>query len=87
LLGRHRGSGANWLWRAVVLVLGEHPVSRLGQMARDGDSSASMTLARLQPLEQFAHMPVFGPAQSNRAVSGLDEGPFEIQIDKSRCAA
>lgn len=71
MLRRHRGSGANRLWWPIVLLFGEHPVGRLGQMARDSDNSARVTLARLQALEQFAHMPVFGPAQSNCAVGDL----------------
>jgi enterochelin esterase-like enzyme len=64
------------LWWSINLLLAEHPVCRLGQVARDSYGGAAMTLAGLQALVEFTHVAVLSAAQTNGAVGSLYKSPF-----------
>ncbi len=93
--GRRRRSGhfarggrrANSLRRPVVFLLGEHPEDGLGQVAGAGDGGAGVALARLEPRVEIADVLVERTAQVGGADGGLDEGPFQIEIDEAGGAA
>jgi hypothetical protein len=68
-------------WRLVGLLLAQHPVACLGEMAGDGDDGAAMSFAGGEPLIQAFNMGAAIGLEPNGAGGGFDESPLQIVVD------
>jgi hypothetical protein len=70
-------AGRTWRWIFVGLLLAEHPVACLCEVASDGDDGAAMPLAGREPLIEAFDVGAAISLDPQRAGGGFDESPLE----------